>query len=84
MVSGTEQVLNKCVTAATNNLEISIRVRVPLLFPPSLSHPPLLPPDGKETILTCRREGATLCPPIVCKLGAKLSWQWIQKKQLLC
>ena len=51
------------VTAATNNLEISIRVRAPLAFPSSLSCLPLLLLDGKaETTLTHQTEGATLCP----------------------
>lgn len=52
------------VTAATNNLEISIRVRAPLAFPSSLSCLPFLLLDGKaETTLTSQMEGATHCPP---------------------
>lgn len=51
------------VTAATNNLEISIRVRATLAFLSALSCLPLLLLDGKaETTLTCQTEGATLCP----------------------
>lgn len=66
------------ITAATENLEMSMHGSCFPFCPflPSLSWMA----KERESTVTCQTEVPALSP-VLCKLGAELSWQWIQQEQ---